>query len=145
MPALVAFPMSTAFPFRIHITTETKPMKRTEGPEENNKPLFPAPPLDFSQFKLTLIRRVHVRTSTRNAHIIETVLHLGETGDFPRSATHTMEADPPEWVASPNSDKGKGIWRRTVHMQSSMCLSVPPTSNTQILSWDVSPWPTPLI
>ncbi|KAJ7684747.1 hypothetical protein DFH06DRAFT_17571 [Mycena polygramma] len=48
MPALAAFPMSTVFPFRIHIVTETKPVKKTDGPEEKNKPLFPAPPLNFS-------------------------------------------------------------------------------------------------
>ncbi|KAJ6547161.1 hypothetical protein B0H19DRAFT_1164253 [Mycena capillaripes] len=136
MPALAAFPMSTVLPFRIHIVTETKPMKQTDGPEEKNKPLFPAPPLNFSQLKLTLVRNVHFRTSNRNARATETVISLGGTGDSPQSATHLLEADPPEWVPSPNGDKSKGIWRRTVHLQSSICLSVPPTFNTQILSWD---------
>ncbi|KAF7338608.1 Arrestin-N domain-containing protein [Mycena venus] len=135
MPALAAFPMSTPFPFRIHITTETKPMKHSDGPEDKGKALFPAPPLNFSQLKLTLIRNVHFRTFNRNAHAMETVLLLGGTGDSPQSATHLTEADPPEWIPS-NSDKSKGIWRRTVHMQSTMCLSIPPAFNTEILSWD---------
>jgi hypothetical protein len=137
MPALTAFPMSTVFPFRIHITTETKPMKRTNGPEEKGKPLFPAPPANFSQLRLTLIRNVHLRASNRRSLITETVLLVGETGDSPRSATLLTEADPPEWIPNGND---KGIWRRTVHMQSAMCLSVPPTFNTEILSWDVSRW-----
>lgn len=135
MPALAGFPMSTVFPFRIHITTDTKTMKRTDVPEEKGKPLFPAPPMNFSQLKLTLVRNVHLRASNRRAHVVETVLRIGETGNSPRSATLLLQADPPEWI--PSSDKAKGIWRRTVHMQSSMCLSVPPTYNTEILSWDV--------
>ncbi|KAJ6606605.1 hypothetical protein DFH09DRAFT_897028 [Mycena vulgaris] len=133
MPALVAFPMSTVFPFRIHITTETKPLKHTDGPEEKNKPLFPAPPMNFSQLQLTLIRNVHFRTSRRHAQTTETVLLVGQTGNSPGSASLLMEADPPEWIPS---GKDKGIWRRTVHMQSAMCLSVPPTFNSEILSWD---------
>ncbi|KAJ7771806.1 hypothetical protein B0H16DRAFT_1364589 [Mycena metata] len=127
LPALATFPMSTPFPFRIHITTETKP-----GPEE--KPGFPAPPLNFSQLEFTLIRNVHFRTGKRSAHVGETVLLLGETGDSPASATHLMEADAPEWI--PTNQKGKGVWRRTVHMQSSISLSVPPTFDTPPLSWD---------
>ncbi|KAJ7702410.1 hypothetical protein B0H17DRAFT_1044255 [Mycena rosella] len=133
MPALAAFPMSTVFSFRIHITTETKPVKHTDGPEAKKKPLFPAPPMNFSQLQLTLVRNVHFRTGRRHSHAGETVLLVGETGESPRSATRAMEADPPEWIPS---GKDKGIWRRTVHMQSAMCLSVPPTSNTEILSWD---------
>ncbi|KAJ7470385.1 hypothetical protein FB451DRAFT_1253559 [Mycena latifolia] len=135
MPALAAFPMSTMFPFRIHITTETKPVRRTDGPEEKTKPLFPAPPMNFSQLQLTLIRNVHLRTSHRHARPAETVLLVGETGESPGSVTRLLEADPPEWIPS-SKDKDKGIWRRTVHMQSAMCLSVPPTFSTEILSWD---------
>ncbi|KAJ7093139.1 hypothetical protein C8R44DRAFT_815672 [Mycena epipterygia] len=134
MPALAAFPMSTVFPFRIHITTETKPMKHTDGPEEKNKPLFPAPPMNLSQLQLSLIRNVHFRAGARHSQTSETVLILSKTGDYPTSSTLLMEADPPEWIQSQNSDKG--IWRRTVHMQSTMSLSVPPTFNTEILSWD---------
>ncbi|KAJ7043292.1 hypothetical protein C8F04DRAFT_1074342 [Mycena alexandri] len=130
MPALATFPISTPFPFRIHITTETKP-----GPEQKLSNLsFPAPPLNFSQLEFTLIRNVYFRTGKRSAHAGETVLFLGETGDSPGSATHLMEADPPEWI--PTRVKGKGVWRRTVHMQSTMSLSVPPTCDTPLLSWD---------
>lgn len=143
MPALAAFPMSTVFPFRIHITTETKPMKHTDGPEEKNKPLFPAPPMNLSQLQLSVIRNVHFRAGARHSQTTETVLILGKTGDHPTSSTLLMEADPPEWIQSQNNDKG--IWRRTVHMKSTMCFSVPPIFNTEILSWDVSQWPLRLL
>ncbi|KAJ6595548.1 hypothetical protein DFH09DRAFT_1024301 [Mycena vulgaris] len=133
MPALVAFPMSTVFPFRIHITTETKPVKHADGPEDDDKPLFPAPPMNLSQLQLTLIRNVHLRTANRRAHVSETVFLVGETGESPRSETLLMEADPPEWIPG---EKDKGIWRRTVHMQSTVCLPVPPTFNSEILCWD---------
>ncbi|KAJ7756803.1 hypothetical protein DFH07DRAFT_885143 [Mycena maculata] len=134
MPALATFPMSTVFPFRVHVTTETKAMKYTDSPEERGKPLFPVPPVNFSQLKLTLVRRVHFRASNRSAQATETVLLIGETGESPGSSTLLLQPEAPEWI--PSDDKGKGIWRRTVHMQSSMCLSVPPTFNTEILSWD---------
>ncbi|KAJ7763090.1 hypothetical protein B0H14DRAFT_2633848 [Mycena olivaceomarginata] len=54
-----------------------------------------------------------------------------------QSVTRLLErlADPPEWIPS-NEDKGKGIWRRTVHMQSMTSLSVPPAFTSEILSWD---------
>ncbi|KAJ7871521.1 hypothetical protein B0H14DRAFT_218794 [Mycena olivaceomarginata] len=132
MPALAAFPMSTPFTFRIHVTTETKPLKHTDGPEEK---LFPAPPLNFSQIKFAMIRNVYFRTASRRNYTTETVFVLGGTGDSPQSATRLLEADPPEWIPS-NKDKGKGIWRRTVHMQSTMSLSVPPGFNSECLSWD---------
>jgi hypothetical protein len=108
-------------------------LKHTDGPEEK---LFPAPPLNFSQIKFALIRNVYFRTASRRNYTTETVFVLGGTGDSPQSATRLLEADPPEWIPS-NKDKGKGIWRRTVHMQSTMSLSVPPGFNSECLSWDV--------
>ncbi|KAJ7273339.1 hypothetical protein C8J57DRAFT_1317592 [Mycena rebaudengoi] len=134
MPALVAFPMSTAFPFRVHITTETKPVKRTDSPEEKNKPLFPAPPMNLSELEITLIRNVHFKVSQRHAYTTETVALVGGTGESPRSRTTFMEADPPEWIQSP--DSSKGIWRRTVHMASTVSLPFPPTFSCEILGWD---------
>ncbi|KAJ7347738.1 hypothetical protein DFH08DRAFT_1000951 [Mycena albidolilacea] len=124
MPALAAFPMSTPVPFRIHVTTETKPMKHTDGPEHE---LFPAPPLNFSQLKFTLIRNVYFRTSTRKKHHLDV---LGETDRSPQSVTRLLEADPPEWNPS-NEDKSKGIWRRTKSKFVALWPAAP-----CVVSWD---------
>ncbi|KAK7023860.1 arrestin-N domain-containing protein [Favolaschia claudopus] len=134
-PGLAAFPMSTPLPFQIHITIDTKPMKRTDSPFEDGKPLFPVPPSNFSELSLTLIRNVHLHAYTRRKNKSEMVLYLGGTGEATHSSSHSLDMDPPEWIPV-DGDKGKGIWRRTVHMQSTLCLSVPPTHTSQYISWD---------
>ncbi|KAJ6539106.1 hypothetical protein B0H19DRAFT_1269459 [Mycena capillaripes] len=89
----------------------------------------PAMPSKWSPTVLESLNAID--ESLKNAHSMETVLLLGETGYSPGSATHLMEADPPEWIPS-NSRKDNGIWRRTFRMQSTMFLSVLFTSS----SWD---------
>jgi hypothetical protein len=46
--------------------------------------LFPAPPLNFSQLKFTLIHNVYFRTSTRKSTIWRLLLFLAIQTDLPK-------------------------------------------------------------
>lgn len=63
LPAVAAFPLSTAIPFKLELRTTTRPLKEKElhKKESSDGHVFPYPP-DMSNVKFTLVTRHHVET-----------------------------------------------------------------------------------
>ncbi|KAJ7099456.1 hypothetical protein B0H15DRAFT_547524 [Mycena belliarum] len=144
LPDLPAFPVATPIPFSLHITTETKPVKRSDRPEEKpGKPLFPAPPTASSQLKLGLRRETTVRVRQRTRELEDTfdlqaIRDIRDTTEKrPASASASVSVpamvDEPEWV--PQDSKDRGVWKRAVHFNSTLTFPYAPTFSTQTLAW----------
>ncbi|KAJ7287058.1 hypothetical protein C8J57DRAFT_1707457 [Mycena rebaudengoi] len=109
------------FPFSFHVITRTKPMSRSERPEDKHgKPLFPAPPTLSSDIKLTLLRGTNITVRSTTLHVQDQFRLNGTLGDVTRvAAVHTV-ADEPEWIPDPGKkdEKNRGFWKRAVHFES---------------------------
>ncbi|KAF8146985.1 hypothetical protein K438DRAFT_2027943 [Mycena galopus ATCC 62051] len=66
LPELPSFPVSAPIPYTLHIITETKTLSRSDRPEKDGKPLFPAPPTQSSGV-LQILRRTIEYTITEAA------------------------------------------------------------------------------
>jgi hypothetical protein len=135
--------MSTPIPFRLLVVTETKPLKLSDAPSPfptNKEPLFPAPPASASQIDLHLTRYVDIRARGYHRSYKDRVRSLGGMGDSSTSArlgeNLHMRTEEPEWVPQPGEkdEKDRGVWRRKVHIESSMTLSCPPSFSGTTLS-----------
>ncbi|KAJ7715299.1 hypothetical protein DFH07DRAFT_762811, partial [Mycena maculata] len=135
IPDLPSFPIATSVPFSLHVLTETKLVQRSDTPEDKyKKPLFPAPPTRSSDLTQILCRQAEVRVpACRSRHIEETfdLQGIRSLGDIDRVTEAVTEE--PEWI--PKEDKDRGIWRRTVHFNSSLMFSFAPTFSTDTLDW----------
>ncbi|KAJ7772019.1 hypothetical protein DFH07DRAFT_803422 [Mycena maculata] len=132
LPDLPSFPIATPIPFTLHIMTETKSVHRSERPEDKHgKPLFPAPPTRSSELTRDLHRQTEVRVRSRTRHVNDTFrLKQGipSSGDGQSAVVNE-----PEWV--PQEDKDRGIWRRTVQLNSTLVFPFAPTFKTETLDW----------
>ncbi|KAJ7503134.1 hypothetical protein B0H11DRAFT_619688 [Mycena galericulata] len=133
LPSLPSFPIATPIPFSFHVVTETKVHPRSDRPEDKHgKPLFPEPPTRSSQLSPVLVRQASVRVRGRSRLVTDTFGLQGIRGSSQARAVQAT-VDDPEWI--PKDDKDRGIWRRTVHFNSTLTFPFAPTSNTQNLDW----------
>lgn len=141
LPDLPSFPIATPIPFSLHITTETKTVKRSERPEEKpGKPLFPAPPTGLSQLKLGLHRETTVRVRGKCLELednfdLQAIRDIRDTEKVKQARSVPVQAvvDEPEWV--PKDAKDRGIWKRTVHFNSTLTFPYAPTFSSHTLTW----------
>jgi hypothetical protein len=144
LPTLQSYPICTPIPFRLRVTTRTKPVERSDAPVEKGKPLFPAPPRDAAGVELRLDSVAYVEARRRGSSIETTVLAaLGGLGSAaPRAAREAVSVtvDEPVWIpveGASGKSSGKGTWNRNVTFSSSFVLACPPTVQTPILSCNV--------
>lgn len=115
-------------------------MRISDAPvDKHGKPLFPAPPTLSSDVKLGLHHRAEIRVRQRMRHVEDVFDLQGSLGDITRVAAVRQVIDEPQWIPAPGSkdEKGRGIWRRTVHFESAVAIPYAPTFNTEILDWQV--------
>ncbi|KAJ6588690.1 hypothetical protein B0H19DRAFT_1100705 [Mycena capillaripes] len=155
IPDLPSLPVATPIPYSFDIVTETKPVDRTDGPEDKHgKLLFPVPPIQSSELTQALRRQTeyHVRGKWNGNHhekrkttydlqsgrtLADDTEHRKKTDDHvePIANTEAVHAvvDPPEWI--PKDEKGRGIWRRSVRFNSTLTFPFAPTSSTETIDW----------
>ncbi|KAF8186127.1 hypothetical protein K438DRAFT_1973494 [Mycena galopus ATCC 62051] len=139
LPALDSFPIATEIQFSFHVETDTKTMHISDSPvDKRGEPLFPAPPVLSSDVKLFLHRRAEIRVQPRTRHVEDIYTLEGSLGDAKRVAAVRKVIDEPEWIPAPGlkDEKGRGIWRRAVHFESSVAIPYAPTNMTEILDWE---------
>ncbi|KAJ6590001.1 hypothetical protein DFH09DRAFT_1074485 [Mycena vulgaris] len=140
LPDLPSFPIATPIPFSFHIVTETKAVRRSERPEEKpGKPLFPAPPTRSDEVSQELRRETEIRVRGRTRHVEDTFSLQGirSLRDIERvTQARAVEAvvDEPEWIPR-DEEKDRGVWKRTVHFNSTLTFPFAPTFSTETLDW----------
>ncbi|KAF8146937.1 hypothetical protein K438DRAFT_1868299 [Mycena galopus ATCC 62051] len=155
LPDLPSFPISTPIPYTLHIVTETKTLDRSNRPEKHGKQLFPWPPTLSSELSQVLRRKIEYTVQDGSLHEEKRKDHfdLQKSQDLANNtasskvrrtqAAHTQQVEPagevhavidePEWI--PKDEKGRGIWRRSVHFMSTLAFPFAPTSDTETLDW----------
>jgi hypothetical protein len=134
LPALPSLPVDTPIPFRLRVTTRTKPVVRTDSPSDGDGPLFPAPPADAAGLELSLRSVTHIKASIYTTDVRKCILaSVGGLGAGVIAAARTA-ADDPVWIPG---DGAKGVWSRTVVFSSVLVLPCPPTLQTATLSCNV--------
>ncbi|KAJ6495360.1 hypothetical protein C8R45DRAFT_1133836 [Mycena sanguinolenta] len=156
LPDLPSYPISALIPYSLHIVTETKTLDRSDRPEKHRKPLFPLPPTQTSELSQVLRRKieyvVHERSTTYedqgkdtfDLHKSQSLVDNTASSRVQReqtAQTQPMESvrevdavvDEPEWI--PKDEKGRGIWRRSVHFTSTLAFPFAPTTNTETINW----------
>ncbi|KAJ7104575.1 hypothetical protein C8R43DRAFT_1047283 [Mycena crocata] len=139
IPDLPSFPIAIPIPFSFHVTTETKPLERSDGPEDKKgKPLFPAPPTVSADVTQVLRREAIVRVRGRTRQVDDTydlqgIRSLGDAKRVQQARALQAIVDEPEWI--PKDDKNHGVWRRTVHFNSTLSFPFAPTYSTETLDW----------
>jgi hypothetical protein len=141
LPTLQSYPICTPIPYRLRVTTRTKPVNHNEKLVDRGTPLFPAPPRNTAglDFRLDYIAQVKAR---RHGCSVETtsLASLGGLGSAARRAAReavSMVVDEPLWTPAKGKSGGKGTWTRSVTFSSSFVLTCPPTVETPILSCNV--------
>ncbi|KAJ7496759.1 hypothetical protein FB451DRAFT_1208704 [Mycena latifolia] len=136
IPDLRSFPIATPIPFSFHVVTETKVLNRSDRPEDKHgKPLFPAPPTRSSQLTQVLRRQTEIRARGRTRHVDNTFDLQGIRSLRNVETVRAVEAvvDEPEWI--PKDGKDRGLWKRSVHFNSTLSFPFAPTFSTEILDW----------
>ncbi|KAJ6631461.1 hypothetical protein B0H10DRAFT_2207118 [Mycena sp. CBHHK59/15] len=134
IPKTRAFPVATPIPFTLHVVTQTKPLPRSDRPEDKHgMPLFPAPPAMSSNVKLQLRRDTELRVRGRVRRVEDVFDLRGSLGDVTRVAAVRMVVDEPTWA--PQDTKDRGIWTRAVHFESALALPYAPTYSTETVDW----------
>ncbi|KAJ7287061.1 hypothetical protein C8J57DRAFT_1282699 [Mycena rebaudengoi] len=138
IPDTPSFPIATEVPFSFHVITRTKPMNRSERPEDKHgKPLFPAPPTLSSDIKFLLVRDTNIRVRSRARHVNDQFKLKGSLGDVTRVAAVRAVADEPEWIPDPGEkdEKNRGIWKRAIHFESAVALPYAPSYMSETVDW----------
>ncbi|KAJ7287049.1 hypothetical protein C8J57DRAFT_1282661 [Mycena rebaudengoi] len=138
IPDTPSFPIATEVPFSFHVITRTKPMSRSERPEDKHgKPLFPAPPTLSSDIKFMLVRDTNIRVRSRARHVNDQFKLKGSLGDVTRVAAVRAIADEPEWIPDPGEkyEKNRGIWKRAIHFETAVALPYAPSYMTETVDW----------
>ncbi|KAF7344463.1 Arrestin-N domain-containing protein [Mycena sanguinolenta] len=157
LPDLPSFPISTPIPYTLHVVTETKTLDRSDRPEKHGKPLFPLPPTQTPELSQVLRRKieyvVHEKLITHKEKRKDTfdlqksqslvdntassrVRRAQTTQTQPMESAQEVDAvvDEPEWI--PKDEKGRGIWRRSVHFTSTLAFPFAPTASTETINWE---------
>jgi hypothetical protein len=145
LPAVAAYPMTTTFPFRLKVTTKTKPMKLSESQDATSvlaKGLFPEVPASPSAVTLQLVQMVDVRSKGEKSGISGTVIkNLGGFGLSPLGAVRTTartEVDEPQWAPVDAHKDARVVCTRSVVFHSLMSFSCPPSFTTSTITCKVS-------
>ncbi|KAJ6451707.1 hypothetical protein C8R47DRAFT_1229712 [Mycena vitilis] len=136
LPELASFPVATPIPYTLHIVTETKPLDRSDRPEDKHgRPLFPAPPTDSSELTQEIRRKTEYTGRSLAAAAENARVQAGTTTH--EASTEAVQAvvDEPAWVPQ---DKGRGVWRRSVRFNSTLTFPFAPTWSTETAEWAVS-------
>ncbi|KAF7344451.1 Arrestin-N domain-containing protein [Mycena sanguinolenta] len=152
LPDLPSFPISNPIPYTLHVVTETKTIDRSDG-----KPPFPLPPTQTSELSQVLRRKIEYvvrekfdthkekRKDTFDLQKSQSLLdntasprvrRAQTTQTRPRESAQKVDAvvDEPEWI--PKDEKGRGIWRRSVHFTSTLAFPFAPTASTETINWE---------
>ncbi|KAF8146959.1 hypothetical protein K438DRAFT_1868348 [Mycena galopus ATCC 62051] len=157
LPDLASFPIVIPIPYTLQIVTETKPLNRSDRPEDKHgKPLFPAPPTHSSEVQQVLHRKTEyavrdkllpheksgqdtfdLRKSQSLADNTESSTlfrrtHAAHAQPMEPAEVHAI-VDEPEWIQK--DEKGRGIWRRSVRFTSTLTFPFAPSFNTETLHW----------
>lgn len=141
-PAIDVFPLFTLIPFTLKITTESKPMKHEDTPED--KPIFPAPPTRPRDVTFELRREVRIAAKHWTATSGDTVTSVGGMG----TSFTPCEADVAEKVWKPVGDGqgpsdskgpvgGKGTWLQETMFRSTILLKCPPSFDFETIGVEV--------
>ncbi|KAF7296023.1 Arrestin-N domain-containing protein [Mycena kentingensis (nom. inval.)] len=141
LPDVPSFPIGATIPFSLYIETDTKPMDRKDAPEapvdKHGKPLFPAPPQDSSLVSLKIHRWSQVRAKNYTRTVDDNFTLTGGLGEARKESIaavgHTLT--PAVWIPAGLDEKGggKGVWRRSLRLDSKMTLVFAPTFQTEII------------
>ncbi|KAJ7270107.1 hypothetical protein B0H12DRAFT_1008969 [Mycena haematopus] len=130
IPDLESFPRATALPLSLCIETRTKPMARTNAPEDkHNRPLFPVPPTQSADVELFFEREASIRAQRRNGTAIDSFRTYGGFGDPSNSVKSEIEA---EWIPDPEREN-YGVWKRSVRFETTVTLPFAPTFSTETI------------
>jgi hypothetical protein len=150
LPDLATYPIGTPIPVQLRVTSRTKPLRASEHPAprpSDEKPLFPAPPVDPAQLELQVDRAVWIKAKSFRDRFQRTAEEglggFGAPAGSQACEAVRVEVQEPVWIpegADEKSGEGKGVWSRTVVFESAFVLSCPPTLETPILTCNVSPW-----
>ncbi|KAJ7287064.1 hypothetical protein C8J57DRAFT_1116781 [Mycena rebaudengoi] len=125
LPDLPSFPIASPIQFRCHIVTYTKEVDSSPSPEDKHgKPLFPAPPADFSEISLDLIRITNIRIREFEGDA-EDCFNL-------RTTAVRRVVDAAEWI--PKNEE-HGSWKRTTGFESTISMPYAPTTSTETVEW----------
>jgi hypothetical protein len=143
----------------LDVITETKTFDRSDRPEDKHgKPLFPAPPTESSELKQVLRRKTDFRVhekwvkheeKRKDTFDLQSTQSLEDNTKSPADrraqGAHSVSTDSPrvvhavvdepEWI--PKDEKGRGIWRRSVHFSSTLAFPFAPTFSTETIDWVV--------
>ncbi|KAJ7640779.1 hypothetical protein DFH06DRAFT_1215212 [Mycena polygramma] len=159
LPELASFPVATPIPYTLHIVTETKPLVRSDRPEDKHgRPLFPAPPTDSFELTQEIRRKTeyHVKEKWAKEKFIMHDEKQKETFDLHRgrslaaaaesgrvqagttaqeASTKAVQAvvDEPVWVPQ---EEGRGVWPRSVRFNSILTFPFAPTWSTETVDWE---------
>ncbi|CCM05840.1 uncharacterized protein FIBRA_08076 [Fibroporia radiculosa] len=121
-PQLRAFPIYTAIPFTVTISTTSKATKR--GETSDAKPIWPSPPVTSQDIRFELRREVHVVSQHLSGIFHEKNIPLD---GMDRSATEVkVNVLPKKWVPL-DTDASKGKWKQQTTFSSTIFLSCTPT------------------
>lgn len=144
VPDVPAFPTETPIPFRLKVTTISKPMKR-DAIKKGELP-FPAPPMHPKELDFWLNRVVWLRadkwTSTGTYPAVATLGNFGQRSDPELQADFKFESTDKVWIPLQNDPrdemKQEGRWKQEVTLRSSFTLDQTPSFETDTLRVKVS-------
>ncbi|EIN05819.1 hypothetical protein PUNSTDRAFT_54683 [Punctularia strigosozonata HHB-11173 SS5] len=151
LPDIPAFPFGT--PIRVHldVTTVTKPLKPSDVPDEgDDKPLFPAPPIDPSSVTLRVDMTAKMKSGLSRT-ITDTIIdHGGPIGGFglpgpygphvrywqekPIWTTTTLEPKRKKLFGREKEGEERRICTRTTHFETIIDLKCSPSFQTDIIT-----------
>jgi hypothetical protein len=141
LPTLQSYPICTPIPYRLRVTTRTKPVDHNEKLIDRGTPLFPAPPKNPAGLDFRLDCIAQVKAGRHDCSVETTSLwSLGGLGTAARRAAReavSMVIEEPLWNAAKGKSGSKGTWTRSVTFSSSFVLTCPPTVDTSTLSCNV--------
>jgi hypothetical protein len=142
LPELSSWPVFTAIPFTITVTTHSKPMKADDKP--SNEPIFPAPPEQPRQVEFGIERDVFIsvtywKSNRKNNH----VSYLGGLG--PEGPLPVVDQVPAQvnvmdkaWIPNDGREKEtRGRWKQEVIFRSSFTLRCPPSFDSETMRVNV--------
>ncbi|KAJ7099487.1 hypothetical protein B0H15DRAFT_548865 [Mycena belliarum] len=132
MPKLESYPRATPLPVKFYIETRTKPMSRTDAPEDkSHRPLFPAPPTQSADVKLYFHRAASIRANRKYGTGNDSFQTRGGLGD-PTSTKVKSTVDAAEWIPDPKK-QDQGVWKRAVRFETKELLPYAPSFSTETI------------
>ncbi|EIN06606.1 hypothetical protein PUNSTDRAFT_145159 [Punctularia strigosozonata HHB-11173 SS5] len=141
LPDVHSFPTTTtSAPFRLKITTRTKPIKTVCGRAPKVPiTLFPAPPTDPSAITMRLVQETHwIAGSTITAENWSAETVTRNLAGFGKSRSGTpgsisITIDEPQWVpaAGTGNEEGKLVYERSVTFDAAMSFKCTPSFETE--------------